>query len=101
MERAKQPRGEQGLEGSVAKTASGIHVEPRLLMRTGQQIVVQPLPPIDARDPGDAAKQIERSLSEASKAIPSYKLCTTALRAAKYDDAAKAARAGLALYANS
>jgi len=101
MELAKQLRGEQVLDGAVTKTASGVHVETRLLMRTGQQIVAQPLPVVDARDPGDAAKQIERGLTEASKAIPSYKLCTTALRAAKYDDAAKAARAGLALYPNS
>ncbi|MGE5099025.1 MAG: tetratricopeptide repeat protein [Deltaproteobacteria bacterium] len=101
MELAKQLRGEQVLEGFVTKTANGVHVEPRLLMKTGQQTVTQPLPPVDARDPGDAAKQIERSLTEASKAIPSYKLCTNALRAAKYDDAVKAARAGLAVYANS
>jgi tetratricopeptide (TPR) repeat protein len=101
MELAKQLRGEQVLEGAVAKTASGIHVEPRLLMKTGQQTVIQPLPAVDAKDPGDAAKQIERSLTEASKAIPSYKLCTNALRAAKYDDAIKAARAGLTAYSNS
>lgn len=101
MELAKQLRGEQVLEGAVTKTASGIHVEPRLLMKTGQTTVTQPLPAIDAKDPGDAAKQIERSLSDASKAIPSYKLCTNALRAAKYDDAVKAARAGIAVYPSS
>jgi tetratricopeptide (TPR) repeat protein len=98
---AKQLRGEQVLDGVVAKTASGVHVEPRLLMRTGQQTITQPLPVVDARDPGDAAKQIERGLSDASKAIPSYKLCTTALLASKYDDAAKAARSGLTAYAAS
>jgi tetratricopeptide (TPR) repeat protein len=101
MELAKQLRGEQVLEGSVTKTASGVHVEPRLLMKTGQTTVTQPLPALDAKDPGDAAKQVERSLSDASKSIPSYKLCTNALRAAKYDDAIKAARAGIAAYANS
>jgi tetratricopeptide (TPR) repeat protein len=101
MELAKQLRGEQVLDGSVSKTGSGVHVEPRLLMKTGQQTVIQPLPPLDAKDPGDAAKQIERNLTEASKAIPSYKLCTNALRAAKFDDAAKAARAGLTAYPNS
>jgi tetratricopeptide (TPR) repeat protein len=101
MELAKQLRGEQVLDGAVTKTGNGIHVEPRLLMKTGQTTVTQPLPPVEAKDPSDAAKQIERSLTEASKAIPSYKLCTNALRAAKYDDAIKAARAGLAAYANS
>jgi tetratricopeptide (TPR) repeat protein len=101
MELAKTLRGDQVLDGSVSKTATGVHVEPRLLMRTGLQTAAQPLPAIDARDPGDAAKQVERSLTEASKAIPSYKLCSTAWRAAKYDDAARAARAGLTLYPNS
>jgi hypothetical protein len=70
-------------------------------MRTGQQTVAQPLPVVDAKDAGDAAKQLERSLSDASKAIPSYKQCTNALRAAKYDDAKKFANAGLAAYQNS
>jgi tetratricopeptide (TPR) repeat protein len=101
MELAKTLRGDQVLDGSVSKTVTGVHVEPRLLMRTGLQTAAQPLPAIDARDPGDAAKQVERSLTEASKAIPSYKLCSTAWRAAKYDDAARAARAGLTLYPNS
>jgi len=101
MELAKQLRGEQVLDGVVTKTANGVHVEPRLLMKTGQQTVTQPLPAVDGKDPGDAAKQIEHALTDASKAIPSYKLCTNALRAAKYDDAVKAARAGLTAYANS
>src|SRR5213076_1394953 len=84
-----------------SKSVGGVHVEPRLMMKSGQQAVMQPLPAIDAHDPGDAAKQIERGLTEASKAIPSYKLCTTALRAAKYDDATRAGRAGLTAYPNS
>jgi tetratricopeptide (TPR) repeat protein len=101
IELAKTLRGDQVLEGSVSKSAGGVHVEPRLLMKTGLQTAIQPLPPVDARDPGDAATQIERALTEASKAIPSSKLCTVAWRAGKYDDAAKAARAGLTAYPNS
>jgi len=100
-ELAKALRGDQVLDGSVTKTASGVHVEPRLLMRIGKEMVTQPLPALDAHDAGDAAKQIERSLTDASKALPSYRLCTSALRAAKYDDAAKAARVGLEAYSNS
>jgi tetratricopeptide (TPR) repeat protein len=78
-----------------------VHVEARLLMRTGQNIVAQPLPSLDARDAGDAAKQIERALTDASKAIPAYKTCTNDLRAAKYPDAIKDARTGLVAYPNS
>jgi tetratricopeptide (TPR) repeat protein len=101
MELAKQLRGEQVIDGTIARGASGVHVEARLLMRTGQQTVAQPLPVVDAKDASDAAKQIERSLGEASKSIPSYKQCANALRAAKYDDAVRFARAGLAAYQNS
>jgi tetratricopeptide (TPR) repeat protein len=98
---AQQLRGDQVLDAAVTRTTSGVHVEPRLLMKTGQQTVTQPLPAVDARDPGDAAKQIERALTDASKAIPAYTVCTTALRAGRYDDAAKAARSGLTAYPNS
>jgi tetratricopeptide (TPR) repeat protein len=101
VELARSLRSDEVLDGLVSKSASGVHVEPRLLLKSGQQVVMQPLPAIDAHDPGDAAKQIERHLTDASKAIPSYKLCVTALRAAKYDDAVRAGRAGLAAYPNS
>jgi len=101
MELAKQLRGDQVLDGTVNKTANGVHVETRLLMRTGQTIVGQPLPAVDAKDPGDAAKQIERDLTEASKAIKPYRDCTNDLRAAKYDQAVKDARLGLTAYPNS
>jgi tetratricopeptide (TPR) repeat protein len=100
-ELAKTLRGDQVLDGSVSKSGSGVRVEPRLLMKAGQQTLTQPLPALEARDPGDAAKQIERALTEASKAIPAYRLCTTALVAGRYDDAAKAARSGLTVYPNS
>jgi tetratricopeptide (TPR) repeat protein len=100
-ELARSLRSDEILDGLVTKTASGVHVEPRLLLRTGQRTVAQPLPAVDAKDLGDAAKQIERALTEASKAIPSYRLCTTALRASQFDDAAKAARTGLTMYGTS
>jgi tetratricopeptide (TPR) repeat protein len=100
-ELARTLRGDEVLDGSVSRSARGVRVEPRLLMKSGQQTLTQPLPALDARDPGDAAKQVERALTEASKAIPAYKLCTTALFAGKYDEAAKAARSGLTVYANS
>ena len=101
MELAKQLRGEEVIDGSIEKAGNGVHVESRLLMKTGQTIVTQPLPPLDAKDAGDAAKQIERNLTAASKAIPAYKLCTNDLRAQKYDEAIKDARTGLTEYPQS
>jgi tetratricopeptide (TPR) repeat protein len=100
-ELARSLRSDEILDGSVTKTVSGVHVEPRLLLRMGAKTVAQPLPAVDAKDLGDAAKQIERALTDVSKAIPSYKLCTSALRDSKFDDAARAARAGLTMYGTS
>jgi tetratricopeptide (TPR) repeat protein len=101
MELAKQLRGEQVIDGTINKSPNGVHVETRVLMRTGQQTVAQPLPAIDAKDPGDAAAKIERALSDAAKSFPAYKTCTNDLRAGKYDEAIKDARVGLAAYTNS
>lgn len=101
MELAKSLRGEQVIDGTVNKAANGIHVETRLLMKSGSQTLSQPLPAVDAKDADDAAKSIERNLSAASKALPSYKKCITDLRAQKNDDALADAQAGLKEYANS
>jgi len=63
--------------------------------------LAQPLPGVDARDAGDAAKRIEHELSDARKALPEYRKCESALRDQKWSEAAAAARAGLAKDANS
>lgn len=98
MELAKQLRGERVLDGTVTKTPTGVHVDSRLLIRSGQQTYAQPLPPVNAKDPGDAAKSIEKELSEASKALPSYTACNNDLRAGKNDQAITDARAALQAY---
>lgn len=101
MELSKQLRGEQAIDGTITKTANGVRVETKVMMRTGQQTVSQPLGVIDAKDPGDAAAKIERELSSADKSFPAYKTCTNDLRAAKYDQAIADARAGIKEYPNS
>lgn len=99
MELARTMRGEYVTDVTV-KNAGGksVHLEPRILMKTGQQIVAQPLPAVDAKDVGDGAKQVEKAIAEALKQIPSYKACLTDLRAGQWDAAATKARAGIAIY---
>ena len=63
--------------------------------------LAQPLPSIEAKDAGDAARKVERELTNARKALPEYRRCETALRDQKWAEAAAAARAGLAKDANS
>jgi tetratricopeptide (TPR) repeat protein len=102
MELSKQLHGEYVLDAKVSKNASGgVHIESRLLTRTGNQTLAQPLPVVDGKDAGDAAKSVERSISDALKGMPLYKTCTNDLRAAKYAQAVTDAQAGIKAYPNS
>jgi tetratricopeptide (TPR) repeat protein len=93
-------RADEILDCTGVKASSGLRVDSRLLLARDVSLA-QPLAAVDARDAGDAAKRIERELSDARKALPEYHRCETALRDQKWSDAAAAARAGLAKDANS
>jgi len=103
MELGKQLRGDWVLEGKVNKTGTGnaVRLEARILTRSGQQTLSQPLPTIDGKDIGDAAKQIERSVTEALKGAPGYKACKNNYIAAKLDQAIKEAQASILAYPNT
>lgn len=96
-ELAKLLRADEILDGTVTKTPNGLRVEPRLML-SRDVALVQPLPPVQARDAGDAAKQIERELSDARKQIEANTKCTNDLRAAKYQEAIEEARKGIKEY---
>ena len=98
MELAKQVHGDYVLEGKVNKGAAGLQLDVRLLTRTGQQTLAQPLPSIPGKDAGDVAKLVEREITAALKGMGPYKTCTNDLRAAKYEQAVKDAQLGLAAY---
>lgn len=103
MELSKQLHGEYVVDGKVTKagTGSGVRFEARVLLKTGMNTLAQPLPAADGKDPGDAARLVERSISEMLKGLPMYRTCIDNLRAQKNDDAAASARAGIAAYPNS
>ena len=101
MELAKQVHGDYVLEGKLTKSGSGLQLDARILTRTGQQTLAQPLPSITGKDPGDVAKLVEREISAALKGMGPYKTCTNDLRAAKYEQAVKDAQVGLTAYPNS
>jgi tetratricopeptide (TPR) repeat protein len=101
MELAKQLRGEEVVDGSIEKGGTGVKVTSRVLVRAGQATVAQPLPVIDAKDPGDAAKQLERAISDMNKARADYNTCKNSAIAAKYPEAAAAAAKGIASYPSS
>lgn len=101
MELAKQVHGDYVLDGKIAKSGNGVHLEARVLTRTGPQTLAQPLTPMNGKDAGDVAKQVEKQVSDALKGMPAYKACANDLRAQKYDQAIIDARKGIAAYPNS
>lgn len=103
MELSKTLRGEYVLDGKINKAGTGnaVRLEARILTRSGQQTLAQPLPAIDGKDVGDAAKQIERATTEALKSFAGFKACKNDYVAQKYDQAAKEAQAAIAAYPNS
>jgi len=101
MELSKQLHGEYVLDATANKSGNGVRIDSRLMMRTANVTMTQPLPVANGKDAGDAAKMVERSLTEAIKGIAPYRLCIADLRAQKWDQAAKDAAAGIAAYPNS
>jgi tetratricopeptide (TPR) repeat protein len=101
MELAKQVHGDYVLDGKISKSGTGVRLDARLLTRTGQQTLAQPLTPMDGKDAGDIAKQADHQISEALKGMPAYKACANDLRAQKYDQAIVDARKGITAYPNS
>ena len=101
MELSKQLHGEYVLDAMATKNGNAVRIEPKLMMRTGLVTLTQPLPTIDGKDAGDAAKGVERAITDALKGIPAYRLCVADLRAQKFESAVKNAQMGIQLYPNS
>src|SRR2546430_7916379 len=99
-ELAKLMRADEILDCTATKTPGGLHADARLMLARDVSLA-QPLPSIEAKDAGDAARKVERELTDARKALPEYRRCETALRDQKWAEAAAAARAGLAKEPNS
>jgi tetratricopeptide (TPR) repeat protein len=96
-ELAKLLRADEVLGGVVTRSATGLHVEPRLMLARDVTIA-QPLPVVESANAGDAARQIERSLGEARKQLQDNKDCEAAVRDKQYPKAVAAARAAIAKY---
>ena len=97
---AKLMRADEILDAMATKTATGVHIEPRLVLSRDVSLV-QPLPAVDAKNAGDAAKTIEKELSDARKQLGDNRECENALRGQKYADAIAKANAAIKAYPNS
>ena len=92
---AKNLRGDYALAGTVERTASGVRTSIRLLTEKGQQLVAEPLPEIVGSDFSDIAKQVDRAVSEAVRALAFHRDCMNALATGDHQRALAAAQQGL------
>jgi tetratricopeptide (TPR) repeat protein len=90
-------RADEILMGAVSKTSGGLRIEPRLARSTAID-QPQPLPVIEVTKPEDAARQIERSYTEARKQLADVKNCENAIRDNQLPKAVAMARAGIVKY---
>jgi tetratricopeptide (TPR) repeat protein len=93
----KQVRGDYALAGTIERTKSGVRTLIRLLTLTGKEIVSEPLPPVVGSDFGDVAKQVDRAVADALRALGFYHECARALFVRDYKQALAAAQQGLKL----
>lgn len=96
-ELAKLLRADEILSGTATRTASGLRIEPRLMLARDPALA-QPLPVAEGGNVGEAARQIERTLNEARKQLADNRACENHIRASEWDKAIAAARAGIAKY---
>jgi len=99
-ELAKGLRADEILAGSISRASSGYTVQPRLML-AADPALGQPLPVVESGSLSDAARQIEKSASEARKQIPDHKACQNYIREGTNDKAIVAANAGIAKYPNA
>jgi tetratricopeptide (TPR) repeat protein len=97
MALAKQVHGDYALDGTVERTPQGVRTSVRLLTQAGPQIVAEPLVAIIGKDLGDIAKQVDRAVSEALRALAFYNDCRRAQLTGDYRQAMAAAQQGLRL----
>jgi tetratricopeptide (TPR) repeat protein len=96
-ELGRQLRANEYLEGTVTKTATGVRIEPRLVL-VRDNSYSQPLPAAEGGKVGDAAKAIANSLKDARKQIKPEEECYSNYRQRKYPEAIAAARRGIQAY---
>lgn len=96
-ELARLLRADLILDGRVTSIEGGVRIEPRLWLARDVSLV-QPLPPIDARNAGDAAKVIVREMQEARKQLKDNQDCENGIRAGNHDAAIESARKAIAAY---
>ncbi len=93
----QQLRGDAYIEGQVTKTATGVRVEPKLVLAR-DIAAAQPLPAVEALKIGDAAKLVSKEVLAAMKQYDGEEKCYNSARQGQYPQAIAAAREAIVAY---
>ncbi len=93
----QQLRGDAYIEGQVTKTATGVRVEPKLVLAR-DIAAAQPLPAVEAVKIGDAAKQVSKEVLAAMKQYDGEEKCYNSARQGQYPQAIAGAREAIVAY---
>ncbi len=85
------------LDCDASQTSDGVQLTARMLLAS-DVTKTQPLPPVDAKNFGDAAKVVEREHTAARKQLDGYNKCRNELLDGKLQDAAKDAMDAIRQY---
>ena len=97
-ELAKLVRGDEVIDGSVQKTATGYRVGARLFLPRDASLSQPLVTSLETNNLGDAAKQIVAEYDRARKQIPDNQACENGIRNNTPAVAIAAARKGIATY---
>ena len=100
-ELAKLVHGDEVIDGTVAKTATGYRVTARMFLPRDVSLSQPLVSNLDIKDFGDAAKQIVSEYDRARKQIPDNQACENGIRANTNAVAIAAARKGIQQYPKS
>lgn len=92
-ELAKIIRADEVVTGRITRTPNGVHVVARYGLARDLALS-QPLPVIDRKNEGDAARALVGPIKDARRQLGAYKKCEDALRNDQYAQALAAAREG-------
>lgn len=97
---AQALRADQFVDGTASKTPDGYRIAAQLVLASNPNMI-QPVPVVDDKKLGDAAKTVAKSIDQARQQYDDVMACVHANQAGQYQAAVQSAQKAIATYANS
>ncbi|HEX6964624.1 MAG TPA: tetratricopeptide repeat protein [Gemmatimonadaceae bacterium] len=97
---AQALRADQFVDGTASKTPDGYRIAAQLVLASNPNMI-QPVPVVDDKKLGDAAKTVAKSIDQARQQYDDVMACVHANQAGQYQAAVQSAQKAIATYPNS